>query len=108
MSSQELTYMSVAQQGRLIARRELSPVELVRAYLERIERWNPALNAYITVCAEHSVAQAVSLYIPEPDINDVVNRLSALLSAIEEIDQELGPQLETLDPVPPVFPREDF
>ena len=54
------------------------------------------------------MAQAVSLYIPEPDINDVVNRLSALLSAMEEFDQEMGTQLETLDPVPPVFPREDF
>ena len=58
MSGQELAYMSVAQQGRLIARREVSPVELVREYLERIERWNPALNAYITVCGEQALVQA--------------------------------------------------
>src|SRR5215510_14689146 len=33
-------------------RRALSPVELTEAYLARIERWNPHVNAYLTVMAE--------------------------------------------------------
>src|ERR1043166_8996013 len=37
---------------------ELSPVELVRAYLERIEKLNPALNVYLTVMAEGALAAA--------------------------------------------------
>ncbi|HKG27060.1 MAG TPA: amidase family protein, partial [Thermomicrobiales bacterium] len=41
-----------------IARRELSPVELVDTTLRRIERLNPILNAYITVLAEDARASA--------------------------------------------------
>ena len=37
---------------------ELSPVELVNACLERIERINPKLNAFITVLAEQAREQA--------------------------------------------------
>jgi aspartyl-tRNA(Asn)/glutamyl-tRNA(Gln) amidotransferase subunit A len=38
----------------LLHRRVISPVELVEAYLARIERLNPALNAYYTVTAEQA------------------------------------------------------
>jgi aspartyl-tRNA(Asn)/glutamyl-tRNA(Gln) amidotransferase subunit A len=37
---------------------EISPVALTRACLERIERLNPALNAFITVTAESALAEA--------------------------------------------------
>jgi len=37
---------------------ELSPVELVELYLERIERIDPELNAYVTVDAEGALAAA--------------------------------------------------
>lgn len=52
MSADSLAFLSTSEQGLRIRRRELSPVELTEAYLERIERWNPLLNAYITVTAE--------------------------------------------------------
>jgi Asp-tRNA(Asn)/Glu-tRNA(Gln) amidotransferase A subunit family amidase len=42
----------------LIRSRELSPVELVQAHLDRIERVNPKLNAYVQVDAERAVAAA--------------------------------------------------
>ena len=57
-ASTELVYLSAAQQGRLIHRRELSPVELMRAYIDRIERYDGVLRAYITVCAEQALAAA--------------------------------------------------
>ena len=38
--------------------RRVSPVEIVQVYLERIERLNPQLNAYITVCAEGALQEA--------------------------------------------------
>lgn len=55
------TALSVAEAGRLIASRKLSPVELTRAYLARIDLLNPRLNAFITVTAETALAQAAAL-----------------------------------------------
>ena len=59
--SGELTSLTIAEAGRRIASGELSPAELTRAYLERIERLNPRINAYITVTAERALAQAREL-----------------------------------------------
>ena len=50
-----LTLTEAAQQ---IRNRELSPLELTRACLERIEQLNPTLNAFITVTAEMALEQA--------------------------------------------------
>ena len=55
---EELVFLSAAEQGRLMRVRKLSPVELVRACLERIERYDSVLRAYITVRAEQALAQA--------------------------------------------------
>jgi len=44
--------------GQKLSAGEISSVELTRLYLDRIERLNPQLNAFITVDAEKSLAQA--------------------------------------------------
>jgi aspartyl-tRNA(Asn)/glutamyl-tRNA(Gln) amidotransferase subunit A len=54
----ELTAMTIAEAAAQIERRSLSPVELTRAYLQRIERLNPRVNAYVTVTAEQALAAA--------------------------------------------------
>jgi aspartyl-tRNA(Asn)/glutamyl-tRNA(Gln) amidotransferase subunit A len=41
-----------------LRRKELSPVEVTRGCLHRIEKLNPALNAFITVTAESALAEA--------------------------------------------------
>lgn len=56
--NEELVFLSAAEQGRLVRDRKLSPVELVRACLERIGRYDGILRAYITVCAEQALEQA--------------------------------------------------
>ena len=56
--TEDITLLGAAHQARLIARRELSPVELVRACLQRIERYDTKLRAYITICAEEAMAAA--------------------------------------------------
>lgn len=42
----------------LITGKQISPVDLMCRTLERIERLQPTLNAFITVCAESAMAQA--------------------------------------------------
>ena len=56
--NEELVFLSAAEQGRLMRDRKLSPVELVRAYLDRIGRYDGVLRAYITVLSEPALAQA--------------------------------------------------
>jgi aspartyl-tRNA(Asn)/glutamyl-tRNA(Gln) amidotransferase subunit A len=59
--SADPTTLSIDEAGRRIRARQLSPVELTRAYLDRIEKLNPRLNAYITVTADQALAQARAL-----------------------------------------------
>ena len=51
---------TVAALSKALAAKEISSVELTQLYLERIARHNASLNAYITVDAERSLAQARS------------------------------------------------
>lgn len=58
MNSVDLAFTSAVELGQLIRRRELSPLELVQVYLERIERLNPQLGSYFTITAEQALADA--------------------------------------------------
>lgn len=46
--------------AQLIARRALSPVELVDSLVRQIERWNPKINAFIEIYDDSARAAAVS------------------------------------------------
>jgi aspartyl-tRNA(Asn)/glutamyl-tRNA(Gln) amidotransferase subunit A len=50
--------LTIARLAPLLRRKKISPVELTRAFLARIERLNPGLNSFITVTAELALAQA--------------------------------------------------
>lgn len=54
----ELAYASIEELAVLLARREVSSVELATMFLDRIERHNPALNAYLTTNREATIAEA--------------------------------------------------
>ena len=54
----ELAFLPATEQARLVREREVTPLELVDLYLERIERLDPELGAYVTVCAEEARADA--------------------------------------------------
>ena len=60
MANQDLHLLTVSELGGLIQSRQLSPVDLTRSYLERIEHLNPTLGAYITVMSETAVGEAQS------------------------------------------------
>ncbi len=54
----ELVWKPMTELARLIAAREVSPVEVVQAYLDRIEAVDGSLNAYITVCRDEALSAA--------------------------------------------------
>src|SRR5437773_10678845 len=54
----DLAFTSAAELAALIARRAVSPVEVVDGVLARIAEAQPVLNAFITVCAEEARAAA--------------------------------------------------
>ncbi len=54
----ELAFLPATEQARLVREREVSPVELVELYLERIARLDPDLGAYVTVRGEEALAEA--------------------------------------------------
>src|SRR5262245_36517577 len=54
----DLSFTSAAELALLIARRAVSPVEIVELVLRRIEQSQASLNAFITVCADEARAAA--------------------------------------------------
>ena len=52
------TTLTIAGVAPRIAAGEVSPVELIACYLDRVKRLNPALNAYSTVMEEDALAAA--------------------------------------------------
>lgn len=53
-----LTSLTLKETSDGLNRHEFSSVELTRAYLDRIERLNPSLNAYLTVATESALEAA--------------------------------------------------
>jgi len=58
MNDADLAFASIEEIGKLFRKRKLSPVELTKLMLARIDLLNPKLNAYITVTRELALAQA--------------------------------------------------
>ncbi len=58
MDAAELAYAGIARQAELIAAGEISSLELLETYLDRIERLNPRLNAFRVVFAERARLEA--------------------------------------------------
>jgi aspartyl-tRNA(Asn)/glutamyl-tRNA(Gln) amidotransferase subunit A len=56
--STDVTGLSLQEAAAMVRRKAVSPVELTQACLARIERLNPALNAFITVTAEQALREA--------------------------------------------------
>jgi aspartyl-tRNA(Asn)/glutamyl-tRNA(Gln) amidotransferase subunit A len=54
----DLAFTPATELAALIRSKKLSPVELTRAVLDRIERLNPTLNAFCTVTADTALAAA--------------------------------------------------
>src|SRR5258708_35993533 len=58
MPASDIVFKSAAELSPLLKARKLSPAEVVRAFLDRIEAVNPQVNAFITVTGEQALEQA--------------------------------------------------
>ena len=58
MNATDLCFTPATELVTMIRAKQLSPVELTRAVLERIERVNPTLNAFCTLTADTALARA--------------------------------------------------
>ncbi len=58
MASTDLAFTPATELAGLIRAKKLSPVELTRAVLDRVERLNPIVNAFCTVTADLALAAA--------------------------------------------------
>ena len=53
-----MIHPSISETSELLRRKKISPVELTKACLDRIDQLNPILNAFITVTHESAITQA--------------------------------------------------
>jgi aspartyl-tRNA(Asn)/glutamyl-tRNA(Gln) amidotransferase subunit A len=58
MIGEDVLFQSVTELAPQIRSRKISPVELTRAYLDRIARWSPRFNAFQTVTRDLALEQA--------------------------------------------------
>jgi aspartyl-tRNA(Asn)/glutamyl-tRNA(Gln) amidotransferase subunit A len=58
MAHDDLAFLSAAETAEAVATKQLSPVDVVQAYLARIERLDGHLHAYITVLRDQALASA--------------------------------------------------
>lgn len=54
----ELCFLTIPEAAKLIKSRELSPVELVSAFLERIGKVDPIIKSYITILSDRVMEEA--------------------------------------------------
>ena len=58
MGAETLCYLSLHDLSGRIRRGDVSPVEAVEAFLQRIEQLNPRLSAFLTLCADRALEEA--------------------------------------------------
>jgi len=58
MHNNDLCFLSATEQSGLIRSKKISAVQLIRAHLDQIERYNPTLNAIVTLTAESAMDEA--------------------------------------------------
>src|SRR3984893_5883535 len=56
--SDEPCFLSAGELRRQIGAKEISPLEITRAVLARVERLQPELNCFIEICADRALAEA--------------------------------------------------
>ena len=58
MKTEEFAFTSIVELAPLIQKKEVSPVEVAQAYLDRIDRLNDEYLAYLTILRDEALAAA--------------------------------------------------
>lgn len=85
----ELHDLSALDQADAVRRREVSPVDLVSHYLDRIERLADPVGAFVTVCAEAALEQAKDAERAVLSSDDVP-RLHGIPIAVKDLNLTAG------------------
>lgn len=56
-----LSYLAISQLHQAFLKKEISTVEIVQYYLDRIQKFDPQLNAFITICSKEAMNAARTL-----------------------------------------------
>lgn len=89
MNQLDLCYLPATELARLIVIKQLSPVEVLEAFLARIEQVNPRINATVTLAAEQAMAAAKAA---EQAVmaGDELGALHGVPIAIKDLTQTAG------------------
>jgi len=88
----ELAFLDALSQAELVRRKEVQPIELVEAAIERIERVNPTLNAIITTIYDQA-REAAKGDLPDGPFAGVPFLLKDMLAACKGLRMTLGSNL---------------
>jgi amidase len=88
----ELAFLDATAQAELARRKEIQPLELVAAAIERIERINPAINAVVTPMFDQAM-EAVRKTLPDGPFAGVPFLLKDILASCAGVRMTLGSKL---------------
>ena len=95
MSNEELISLSAVELRRRIGTKEISPVELLEASLQRIEAINPAVNAVTAMCVARArkEAKAAELAVKRGEDLPLLHGLPTGIKDLEETKDLLTPRI---------------
>lgn len=85
----EFATLDATAQAELVRKKEVKPIELVEAVIERIEKINPQINAVVTKMYDHARA-AANTELPDAPFAGVPFLLKDLLAAYEGVPISAG------------------
>ena len=88
----DLAWLDATAQAELVRKKEVKPVELVEAAIERIERLNPKLNAVVTPMFDLA-REAVQGELPEGPFSGVPFLLKDILAAYAGVKMTMGSKI---------------
>ena len=88
----ELAFLDATAQAELVHNKEIKPIELIEASIERIEHLNPTLNAVTTPMYDQAIEAAKS-QLPNGPFTGVPFLLKDVLAAYEGVPMTFGSKL---------------
>ena len=90
MTTAEITFASARQLAAQLAHRELSAVEVMRAFLAQIERVNPAVNAIVTLRSSEELLADAAAADRKLAAGEIAGPLHGLPIAIKDLSLTRG------------------